>query len=743
MSDLPDSSGMDLSGVLAYTYPEHIPDFLETGIRVFRFSVSLGWKGPGIYDYADGDEIIAAFCAAGPEVRLFPMIWLDGPETKWWELEYPDEVARMRDRKTGEICDEAPFVSAYAKPGVDYTPKGDLFDRLHQGVPCLHSFASEVWLSQVTDALRLALGHYEKQFPGRFAGFYLCAGLSHEWFNWGNYTDDVLFDYSRPMRNYFQGWVAGHYGTPQDLSKAWGQNITAWESVDLPMPAGRPSAGGGAIPDPAIHAPAADFAAALADAQADCFLHLCGVARASTAHGTLVGGFYGYWWTQTDFPSPARNGHLALQRVLESPDVDFIASPFDYSNRGVGGATSSQSMTGSASWHGKRFINSADVKLSQEKHGWWHSFIQVPENPSEAIELLKRDFGFSMAEGLWHSWVDLFGGSFSRQDVRDALRALQSIAATNPALRQVPKAEALVVVDELSLRQTTPNNGLWTILFPVQKQWNLHRSGFPWTFITLEDFLQRDWPDLRLANFLNVFVADEARREAIHEKLRAARATAIWNLYPGLLGDSSFDLRRAEALTGFSLAQMGDSQGDWDFCPTGKACAMGAPAEYGTSFLRECCSLRMKHYPSPDQLAGSPRLEVVPHDADEPLAKWADASGIGLARTERPGFTSIFNAGPLLPDTLLNAFARASNVHCFAPAGDLVYANDRFLCLSTGPARSRVVRLRESTRATDLWNGNRTLGSGSVTVEAAPNTTFLLGLEPSSKDDADPGNLIM
>ena len=726
MKPLLDGGGNPFSGVLAYTYPDHIRDFLDTGINVFRFSLPLGWKGPGVFDYAAGDEIVAAFCAAGSEARLFPMIWLDGPETKWWELEYPGEVARMRDRKSGEICEESPDVSGYARPGVDYTPKGDLFDRLHQGVPCLHSFASEIWREQAADALKLALGHYEKTFPGRFVGFYLCGGLSHEWFNWGNYTDDALFDYSPPMRKSFQGWVSNHYGSLRDLSEAWGKKIASWSDIEIPMPCERGAAAAG--PLPATPASAADFAAALAAAQVDCFLHLCREARSAAAQETLIGGFYGYWWTQTDFPCPARNGHLALQRVLDSPDVDLLASPLDYSNRGVGGATSSQSMTGSASHHGKRFINSADVKLSREKHGWWHSFIQVPENSTEAIELLKRDFGFSLAEGLWHSWVDLFGGSFSRPDVRDALRRMQEIAVKNPGLRRIPKAEALVVVDELSLRLVTPNSGLWTILFPVQKQWNLHRSGFPWTFITLDDFLQMNWPDARLVNFLNVFIADEARREAIHNKLRASQATAIWNLFPGFLNGNKFDLHRAEALTGFSLAQAGDSTGDWDFVSTDNALAMGSPHEYGTSFLREQCSERMKHYPAPDQLAGSPRLEVIPQDADETLARWKDAGGVALARTDRPGFPSVFNAGPLLPDTILHAIATSAGVHCFAPAGDLVYANDQFLCLCTGPAPSRGIRLPGGIRANDLWNDGRPVGTGSITVEAAPNTTFLWSL---------------
>ncbi len=718
-----------VTGILAYTYPEHIRDFLSAGINVFRFSLPLGWKAPGSFDYADGDKTMDAFCGAGPEVKAFPMIWIDGPETKWWELEYPDEVALMRSREGGEICREAPGVREYAKQGEDYTPKGDAFDRLHQGVPCMHSFASEIWREQAGKAVRRAVAHYSSKFPGRIAGFYLCAGLSHEWFNWGNYTDDALFDYSTPMLAYFRRWLSARYASPAELGRAWGRAIASWDDVEPPMPAERPAADSSALPDPAKNASAADFAAALSDAQADCFLLLCRAASEAAAPESLVGGFYGYWWNQTDFPCPARNGHLALQRVLDSPDVDFLASPLDYSLRGVGGVTSSQAMGGAALQHGKRFINSADVKLSQEKHSWWQSFVRVPENDDEAVDLLKRDFGFSMAEGHWHSWVDLFGGAFSRPAVKSALRRLQQIAAKYPDLRRPPKARALVVIDELSLRLVTPSSGLWTLLFPVQKQWNLHRSGFPWTIITLDDFLHRDWPDAHLVNFVNVFEADETRREATHAKLLASAATAIWNLYPGYIARGRFDIARAAALTGFHLSRIGDSTGDWNFSATAAGLSAGVPGEYGSAALRDLCGARMRHYPSPEQLARSQRLGIQPREGDEPLSRWADDPAIALAGTSRPGFPSFFNAGPLLPDTVLHSIARRAGIHCHAPAGITVYANDRFLCIQTGRAQETAIRIPKGKIARNLWDRSAPSAPGDFLLRAAPESVHIWRLD--------------
>ncbi|HMP75759.1 MAG TPA: hypothetical protein PKE12_05615 [Kiritimatiellia bacterium] len=713
----PRLDGRPFPGVMAYTYREHQADFLAAGIQVFRLSLPVGWVGPDRYDYADGDEVAAAFCGADPSVRLFPLLWLDGPETKWWELEHPDEVAIAIDRATGAVRREHPNVPNYARPGQDFTPVGDLFDRHHQGTPCLHSFASARWQAEAAEALGRAIAHYESAFPGRFAGYYVCAGLSYEWFNWGNYTDDLLFDYSAPMRRYFRGWLERRYRTPAALSDAWRRPVGGFASVEPPPPAERPARDAAPLLDPRTHTPAADFAAALADAQADAFLALCRRARAAAAPGHWIGGFFGYWWTQTHAPGPARSGHLALQRVLESPDVDFVGSPYDYSNRGVGGVNSAQTMPGSLRAHDKCYINSTDIKLADDTHAW-QSFIRVPRTEGEAVELMKRDFAFSLAEGQEQSWVDLFGGAFQRSALRDALARLQRIAVAQSELRVPPRARALVVVDEESLRWTTPNTPLTVPLFGVQKQWHLLRSGFPWTFITLEDFLAGTWPDARLACFVNAFRVDAARAQLLHACLRERRCTAVWNLWPGLLGEHGPDPAGTRALTGFAVRRLEDSAGDWTF-----QARTPARLVYGTGVDRAEYAARMKHYPDAAAFAGMPRLAIDPAADDAVLADWATEPRAAVARHHRLGFPSVLNCGPFLPAPMWNALGGEAGVHRYTDAGHLVYANDRFLALYTGAEGPCTVRFPAPVRIHDLWSDR------ALAAEPVESFTVAPGME--------------
>lgn len=717
-------------GMMAYTYREHIQDFAASGIEVFRLSLPLGWVGPDRYDYTEGDETVAAFCAAGPDIRLFPLLWLDGPESKWWELVYPDEVAVAIDRRTGSVRRTHPAVPAPAQPGRSGLAEGDLFDRHHQGAPCLHSFASDIWRTGVMEALRRAITHYESAFPGRFTGYYLCGGLSYEWFNWGNYTDEVLFDYSEPMKRHFRRWLERRYGTTSACAAAWRRPACPFAGIEPPPPAERPARDAYPLLIPAQQTPAADFALALADAQSDVFLEACRTARSCAAPDARIGGLFGYWWTQTDHPGPARSGHLALQRVLESPDVDFLGSPYDYTNRGVGGVNTSQGMPGSIRRHGKAYINSTDIKLAEDRHGW-QPFIRVPRTEEEAVELMKRDFAFSMGEGQEQSWVDLFGGAFRHPALRDTLARLHHIARLHTDARVPPREECLVVVDEESLRWTTPNTPMTVPLFGVQKQWNLLRSGFPWSFITLSDYLALDFPDARLVYFVNLFRADADLDRRLHERLRASSCTAIWTLWPGALADDGFDVRGVERRTGFLTRQTAAAEGDWTARMRDEPGVVPAGLRYGTGVSRACYSARMKHYPPAEAFTLSPRLAIIPQAGDACYADWTDGAGVALGRHDRLGFRSVLNACPLLPAAVLGCLAADAGAHVYASPGDLVYANDRFLAIYTGEPGPRTIRLCRPARVMDLWSGIPVNGApvDGFTIEAAAGKTYLYKLE--------------
>lgn len=691
--------------VLAYTYGDFSSGFSKAGIHSHRFSLPLGWSGPNTFDPREADQLLDAWNTQAPESTWFPMLWVDGPDTKWWEAVHPAECAIMRCRETGGIVREASGVPRPLETSGGNEGGNTLFDRNHQRSPCLHSFASAIWLSDACEALQRALEHFHTRFPARFRAFYLCAGLSHEWFGWGNYSDQVLFDYSPPMQAWFRNWLELRYATLDTLNARWPAGFGTWEEIMPPPPEQRPPREGNPFRDAQENQAAIDFDQAQADAQAHCLITLCNAAKKVSP--ARFGAFYGYWWTHSNGPSPSRNGHLALQRMLNAHEVDFLASPLDYVNRGADGASASQSLPDSAILHGKEFINSVDIRLQKGAHPEWQPFVDSPESEAEGVEWMKKDFGYSMAHGLTHSWVDLFGGAFQQAAHRNALAALQKIAEEHTTRWLPANSQALLVIDEGALATCTPGHAVWTILLAANRQWHLSRCGFPWACITLEDFLNFDWPTTRLVNFLVCDATSTAIVDRIHSKLDSLKATAIWN-YPNPAARLHGMLER---LTGFKLELRSRAPSKWE-C---QSCSDGT--RFGPSHLQARATTRMRYYPDVSELASLPCLSIRDLPSGRVLASWSEDDSPCVAETAALGFRSVLNTGLLLHEGILAAIAHEAGVHRYTPPGAVVHANPRFASVWTRDTPTTFTA-PEDMVATPLWPMDSTPPSRNMPLAA-------------------------
>ena len=95
----------------------------------------------------------------------------------------------------------------------------------------------------------------------------------------------------------------------------------------------------------------------------------------------IVGAFYGYLWCNFPNLSVVHSGHLGFAKVLRSPDVDFIASPYTYDNKQIGGPNNSQTLPESVALHGKLYFNEVDTETHLFKRQWrWGDSLRNPEN---------------------------------------------------------------------------------------------------------------------------------------------------------------------------------------------------------------------------------------------------------------------------------------------------------------------------------------------------------------------------
>ena len=110
----------------------------------------------------------------------------------------------------------------------------------------------------------------------------------------------------------------------------------------------------------------------------------------------IVGSFFGY-----DTPT-----HCDFERIVSSPDIDFIAAPYVYDLRRGGEPGASQVFCrASCRLHGKLFFDEADLRTHYAKSGDYYRH----ETKEESIDAIKRTFGYSLATAQDAWWFLLAG----------------------------------------------------------------------------------------------------------------------------------------------------------------------------------------------------------------------------------------------------------------------------------------------------------------------------------------------
>ena len=201
----------------------------------------------------------------------------------------------------------------------------------------------------------------------------------------------------------------------------------------------------------------------LSVSMADAVIALCREGKRITEGKIPMGAFYGYLVNVTD---PER-GHAALSRVLASEDVDFLASPFCYTNgRALGTDWPVPGPAASARLHGKPWLIEADIRTCLTEPlknaapdaapkvnrlyegGVWAG----PETEEGSLSAVKKAFGTILCGGLGAWWFDMWGGWYDSP----ALMAFQrEAAALFREARYSSAADTAVLLDEgLICRQT-------------------------------------------------------------------------------------------------------------------------------------------------------------------------------------------------------------------------------------------------------------------------------------------------
>lgn len=693
------------AGPTADDYPmaEVARAYAAAGIHLYALDVGTGgpspeWCGPGAdhaghFDFSTVEARYSRILEIDPDASFHLRVHFEmgRDRGRWWRDLYPDECELdSRGRRSTQ------------------------------------SFASTIWREQAKAFTQTYLQHLEKVgLVDRVLAYQVGAGHTGEWVKGDTSMWAPCGDYSRPMLDHFRTWLHRTYdGDVAALRTAWTDDRVLFDTARVPDETSQLTSQHVSFRDPRREQQVIDYYRCLAELCADLIIDFCdGVKKASEGH-MLAGAFYGYLmelaWNagffgegpDTPYATTQRSGHLGLARVLRSPQVDFLVSPYSYGFRGMGGIGCSMLPTESVRHHGKLYIFEDDSRthLGAPDVGFGRA-----ETLDDSLAILKRNMAEVLTRGMSVWWLGHANHIDPVQEpaFRPLLSRFQALGTFALKLDRKPQAEIAVIIDDESFYYESLRSDLDLPLIFQQRLWGLPRLGAPSDTYLLQDLVEGHVAPRKLYIFLNAFHIDQTRRAAIHRELQRNRATALWLYAPGYI-DREPSLKGMTTFTGFRFGK-GDRpwQMSLNILNFTHPITEGLPTDFAWSAggtigpifhleNEECEVLGQVVY---SQGRCKPGLAVKPVD------RW----------------TSIYCAVPNLPAPLLRGIARFAGVHLYSEAGDVLFASKELLGVHTVPGGRRVFTLPTEVEVVYDLFGNRTIATdtGRFSVDLPPRSTSL------------------
>lgn len=687
----------------AFNEPEVVRGFVEGGVEILMIWIEAGihcWKGEGQYDWSYAEEKLEFFEQHGGDTKWIIRVRL-GLLASWFAQAYPAEVHNPPDsggKKEGELA-----ISNVASP-------------VWNEMVCqlVHDFAA--WLKTT-------------RWASRIIGFMLNAGSTEEWLIFD--TDDTCRGrYHEVYTREFRNWLRHTYHDDlAALRRAWNNPQVTFEDATCPTGHIRKGShiwGPFSLRDPAIERQAIDYYLFLNTTLADHLINVCRAAKEAAGGPILCGGFHSYlWWETGVYGYIQEYGHGLIQRLKESPWVDFVSDITSYDGRYPGGPSGYLGLPHSLNLSGKLHYTEVDLvtieSLEPRYREAWAKLdpstvpIRTAEpaipdrvwkwdkgycgrDMEEQVALIQREHSHNLITGTPYWWFDIRCRNYTPHPIVEAMRNLsdlgkQAVAWDRSSISQV----AFVCSEDTPMFQAAANGEL--IRFELEclhpllldlaaRQWGI--AGVPFDTYELHDLVHPDFPgdQYRLLVFVNCARVSERAAEGVRRWQRDGRVFC-WTYASAVLDEQRLDPSLGADLTGLRLGWKRERrQIRVQIEEGGHALIRGSDLSFGTEG-----SVGPVFFADDPEALLFGRLR----DGGEPafaLRRHADWSSVYLA---------MLNFGP----ELLRNLARFAGAHVWCESDDVVYANRSMLCLHTASAGEKVLSLPAPAVVTDLWTGQR------------------------------------
>lgn len=659
---------------------------------------------PGVYDYRQLDRRIMEYLAVNPQAYLLPRVYLSAPV--WWLQRHPEAQVRLS------------------------TQDGRLFTaQSHYGRP-LPSWASPQWREYAADSLKRLVDHIaQAPYASRIMGLFLCSGVTQEWMQWGDSTP-YMGDYSPAAQESFRRWLQEKYGDDQGLRQAWGDPEATLANVTLPTRAQReqilPESLDLRSPQNPGDRKCVDHALWNGEMTASTIAQLCQAVKEASQGRMLTGAFYGYLLELCGSSRLVNSGHLGFGKLLECPDVDFLAAPTGYCFREPGGAGIPYQMAPTASLrlHDKFWWVEMDVRTAATNAP--PGYAGKGRNVAEDLLQQDKEAIHSLCSGYAQWWLDVGYLNFEDKALQDHLARLVSLLKEGMLQwDRTSRAQIAMVLQEDAYAWGRLPNAMMVDGTTYQLPF-LERLGAPVEYYSARD-LERLPERIRLVILPQLLLDTPKIRQAL-DSLHAQGRVFITYHYPGLLKQDGTTPGERENVAGIPLMTLPRRE---DSVPRRVADGwLFGPEEEGRPFQMSYWTPR-KNALAPVPAVREDRLS----QNCRVIARYPDGTAAGAIRRREDSW-DVYLALPYVDRAFYEATARLAGVHRYLDTPDQVWATTELLGVSVNQAGERRLRLPPPYPCSlrDPMSQERfpVNPQGEAIVPFAQGTTRLLVLEAES-----------
>ncbi|MDD2711212.1 MAG: beta-galactosidase [Verrucomicrobiae bacterium] len=513
-------SGLGYKGKLVN--PKHIAQFAHAGVHLHSFmsycAYDVGrqvdiWKSNGEFDFSTLDKEISLILKADPDALIIPRVHVFSPP--WWDGKHPEEL----------ITDESGQNRFSARHGKNSFP----------------SFASEKWRREGgAYCLKKYIEHVESSdYSKHIIGYHVADGGCGEWVVWWHERGCV--DFSKPMINAFHLWLVKKYKSNVSLlRKAWADRAVDFKTAKIPSRAQREDSDHLWFRDPATSMQTIDYLACASETVTEAIAYYSKIIKEACHQRAIVGTFYGYLFAFTAYGGEQESGHLAMNKLLDDPNIDFFSSPTAYTNRSLGaGFALPQTPWSSVQLHGKLWFDENDIRTSMLKWVGDSNDLKAQVNLGwtdtleKSLLMQQRQIGHVLSNSMASWWFDMTGGWYDHPKMLDQIKSLQEIANDVLTSDRSSTEQIAVVVDERSFYYQGYDPRMIQSL--ANQLIEIGHIGAPFGVYHVKDLGHANFHPHRLYLFLNPVFLDQSSRNTIHRRLEMDRATALWFHAPGYI----------------------------------------------------------------------------------------------------------------------------------------------------------------------------------------------------------------